>query len=135
MTRAKTRSTSRRRSPSSGTTTPIRCAPPSSRARAHCAAASSSSRAAGNTRRPARACRPAGEQRDPSAAVADEHKVYFEGAWVATRVYDRAKLKTGNRIAGPAVITEFDSTTVVLAGFTAEVDRFQNILINPNGEA
>ena len=72
---------------------------------------------------------------DASAAVVDEHRVYFEGGWVPTRIYDRSKLKTGNRIPGPAVITEFDSTTVVLAGFTAEVDRFQNILINPNGEA
>jgi N-methylhydantoinase A len=72
---------------------------------------------------------------DAEAAVVDEHRVYFEGGWVPTRIYDRSKLRAGNRIPGPAVITEFDSTTVVLAGFTAEVDRFQNILINPNGEA
>ncbi|MEM7355760.1 MAG: hydantoinase/oxoprolinase family protein [Acidobacteriota bacterium] len=72
---------------------------------------------------------------DASGAVVDEHKVYFEGDWVPTKIYDRAKLATGNRIEGPAVITEFDSTTVVLHGFTAEVDRYSNILINPNGEA
>jgi N-methylhydantoinase A len=44
-------------------------------------------------------------------------------------VYDRATLQPGNRISGPAVITEFDSTTVVLEGYEAEVDRFFNILI------
>ena len=68
---------------------------------------------------------------DASGAVVDEHKVYFEGGWEPTKIYDRARLATGNRIPGPAVITEFDSTTVVLSGFTAEIDRYQNILINP----
>ena len=70
---------------------------------------------------------------DPSAAVVGRHEVYLEGEWVPTNVYDRAKLASGNRVSGPAVITEFDSTTVVLSGFTAEVDQFSNILIRPNG--
>ncbi len=72
---------------------------------------------------------------DPSAAVVGDHQVYLDGQWVPTKVYDRGKLTAGNRVAGPAVITEFDSTTVVLSGFTAEVDRFLNILIRPNGDA
>jgi N-methylhydantoinase A len=71
---------------------------------------------------------------DASGAVVDEHKVYFEGDWMPTKIYDRAKVKAGNRIAGPAIVTEFDSTTVILAGFTAEIDRWMNILINPNGD-
>ena len=37
----------------------------------------------------------------------------------------------GNRFAGPAIVTEFDSTTVVLPGYVAEVDRYSNILITP----
>ena len=48
-------------------------------------------------------------------------------------IYDRAALQPGNRIAGPAIVTEFDSTTVVLAGYEAEVDRYFNILIRPEG--
>ena len=48
-----------------------------------------------------------------------------------TRIYDRTKLSPGARIPGPAVVTEFDSTTVVLPGFTAEVDIHFNLLINP----
>jgi N-methylhydantoinase A len=70
---------------------------------------------------------------DPSGAVVGDHQVYLEGEWVPTKIYDRGKLTAGNRVTGPAVITEFDSTTVVLSGFTAEVDRFMNILIRPNG--
>jgi N-methylhydantoinase A len=68
---------------------------------------------------------------DASAAVIDEHEVYFQGAWLPTRIYDRARLLPGHRIAGPAIVTEFDSTTVVLAGHEATIDRFLNILINP----
>jgi N-methylhydantoinase A len=71
---------------------------------------------------------------DASEAVVDEHKVYFEGDWMPTKIYDRAKLKAGNRIPGPAIVTEFDSTTVILAGFTAEIDHWMNIVINPNGD-
>jgi N-methylhydantoinase A len=68
---------------------------------------------------------------DPSGAVVDEHKVYFEGDWAPTKIYDRSKLQAGNRISGPAIIAEYDSTTVVLSGFTAEIDTHLNILINP----
>jgi N-methylhydantoinase A len=50
-------------------------------------------------------------------------------------VYERADLQPGNRISGPAVITEFDSTTVVLEGYEAEVDRYFNILIRPEGQS
>ena len=38
------------------------------------------------------------------------------------------------RFEGPAIVTEFDSTTVVLPGYAAEVDANFNILINPTAE-
>ena len=68
---------------------------------------------------------------DGSHAVVDEHEVYFQGGWLPTRIYYRSKLLPGNCIEGPAIVTEFDSTTVVLAGYEAEVDRTLNLLINP----
>jgi len=76
---------------------------------------------------------PTGEDAGPDAsgAVVEEHQILFEGENVPTRIYDRSKLSPGARIAGPAVVTEFDSTTVVLPGFTAEVDIHFNLLINP----
>jgi N-methylhydantoinase A len=77
---------------------------------------------------------PEGEQGagpDASHAVVDEHEVYFQGEWLPTKIYDRSLLHPGNRIEGPAIVTEFDSTTVVLAGYAAEVDRFLNLLIDP----
>jgi N-methylhydantoinase A len=68
---------------------------------------------------------------DASGAVAEEHEIVFRGERLATKIYDRAKLAPGNRFDGPAIVTEFDSTTVVLPGYAAEVDVNFNILINP----
>ncbi len=69
---------------------------------------------------------------DPKAAVVAEHKIYADGKMRKAKIYDRAKLKAGNKVAGPAVVMEMDSTTVILPGHTGSVDRFGNILINPD---
>ncbi len=63
------------------------------------------------------------------AFVAD-HEIYFEGAMHAARIYDRSKLSTGHEVVGPAVITEMDSTTVILPGHRATVDAQSNLLIS-----
>ena len=68
---------------------------------------------------------------DASGAVAEEHEIVFRGERLPTKIYDRAKLAPGNRFDGPAIVTEFDSTTVVLPGYAAGVDVNFNILINP----
>jgi N-methylhydantoinase A len=77
---------------------------------------------------------PVGEvgSQDASGAVVDEHEVVFDGERVPTKIYDRAKLQPGAVLSGPAIVTEFDSTTVVLPGFRASVDENFNILITPN---
>ena len=67
----------------------------------------------------------------PRAPLSDEHETVFEGGRLATKIYDRARLAPGMRFEGPAIVTEFDSTTVVLPGYTAQVDASFNILINP----
>jgi len=46
-------------------------------------------------------------------------------------IYDRALLRAGDLIPGPAIVTEMDSTTVILADCAGRVDKFGNILINP----
>jgi N-methylhydantoinase A len=68
---------------------------------------------------------------DPSAAKVRDHQMWVEGGWKNGAIYDRAKLKAGDRIVGPAIVTEMDSTALVLPGCVAEVDRLGNILINP----
>ncbi|HEX8809581.1 MAG TPA: hydantoinase/oxoprolinase family protein, partial [Xanthobacteraceae bacterium] len=44
-------------------------------------------------------------------------------------VYDRARLGADDRIAGPAIVEQYDSTTVVLADQILTVDDFGNLLI------
>jgi N-methylhydantoinase A len=68
---------------------------------------------------------------DAAGAVTEEHAITFKGESVPTKIYDRARLEPGMRFDGPAIVTEFDSTTVVLPGYAAEVDVNFNILINP----
>lgn len=68
---------------------------------------------------------------DAAHAQTDEQRTYFDDDFLPTPIYDRAKLKPGNRITGPAIVTEMDSTTVVLPHFTAAFDRYANILIRP----
>lgn len=68
---------------------------------------------------------------NPAQAKIREHDMWVGDKMAKGQVYDRAKLKAGDKITGPAIIVEMDSTTLVLAGHVAEVDDFANILINP----
>ena len=53
----------------------------------------------------------------------------FGGTTTDTPIYDRARLKPGDRIAGPAVVEEFGSTTVVPPSLAATVDAYGNLLL------
>jgi N-methylhydantoinase A len=76
---------------------------------------------------------PTGDPGSDCASVArvDEHDIVVEGERIAATIYDRAKLKPGMTFTGPAIVTEFDSTTLVLPGYEAGVDTSFNILITP----
>ena len=68
---------------------------------------------------------------DASGAIHEQTQIYFEGREHRAQIYDRALLKAGDRIAGPAIVTEMDSTTLILNGHTGAVDEVGNILIRP----
>ncbi|MBX7495128.1 hydantoinase/oxoprolinase family protein [Qipengyuania sp. 6B39] len=68
---------------------------------------------------------------DPSAAKIRDHTLWMDGKELPAAIYDRARLKQGDTIPGPAIITEMDSTTLVETGCVATVDAVGNILINP----
>jgi N-methylhydantoinase A len=44
-------------------------------------------------------------------------------------VFDRSQLLSGNVIAGPAVIEETASTTIVPPNWSATVDRYGNLIL------
>jgi N-methylhydantoinase A len=72
---------------------------------------------------------------DATAAVIEQHRVYFDGNFSNVNIYDRNLLAAGNKVPGPAVITQKDTTTVIHPGHVGEVDEFLNILIHPEGKA
>ena len=68
---------------------------------------------------------------NPIAAKLRDHQMWVDGGFRPAVVYDRARLRAGDVIAGPAIVTEMDATTVILADCAGTVDGFGNILINP----
>jgi N-methylhydantoinase A len=73
---------------------------------------------------------PAGDG-DPAGGKVADHSIYVGGEHVPAGVYDRAKLRAGDVVTGPAIVTEMDSTTLVLPGHAATVHVSGSLLINP----
>jgi N-methylhydantoinase A len=63
------------------------------------------------------------------AAQVDTIAMYSAGQWCQAPVYDRQRLHAGNRLAGPALITEYSATTVVPVDFVARVDPQHNLIL------
>ena len=65
-----------------------------------------------------------------TGALADaqvgERRAYF-GGFVPTAIYERARLPLGARLAGPAIVEQSDTTTVIPPGVTALVDPVGNL--------
>ena len=67
----------------------------------------------------------------PERARTGSRGVVFAGRVVECPIYDRARLRPGDRVGGPAIVEEFGSTTVVFPGQAVEVDRFGNMILTP----
>jgi len=87
-----------------------------------------------NLRVQLRATRPRVPLRDVAAAGATPaprttRRVWLDGRPIDAAVFERADLGAGARLAGPAIIEQPDTTVLVPAGHTGEVDRFGNLLL------
>jgi N-methylhydantoinase A len=67
--------------------------------------------------------------RDLASAQVGERRAWFAGGFAATPIYDRARLPADGRIAGPAIVEQPDTTTVVPPGWTALVETSGNLRI------
>jgi N-methylhydantoinase A len=66
----------------------------------------------------------------PRSAATGERRVFFAGrGWTKCPTYRREALKAGNRIAGPALVEEHASTTVLEPGDSLRVDAHGNLVI------
>jgi N-methylhydantoinase A len=68
---------------------------------------------------------------DPIAAKLRDHQVWMDGAMRPAVIYERAGLRAGDRIPGPAVVIEMDATTLIENDCVGTVDAVGNILITP----
>jgi N-methylhydantoinase A len=68
---------------------------------------------------------------DASAAVVARREVWWPeaGGFVSSPVYDREKLRAGNRITGPAIVEQMDATTLVLPGMVGRVEPYLNLVL------
>jgi N-methylhydantoinase A len=68
---------------------------------------------------------------DASGAIAGSRAVWLPEArdFVATPIYAREALRPGNRFAGPAIVEQMDTTTLVPPGSTARVDGYLNLIL------
>ena len=66
---------------------------------------------------------------DGREACYGERRIFFDGDFVAAKVYDREALAPGSIIHGPAMITEYTSSTLLPPGCHGQVDGFGNLVI------
>ncbi len=69
---------------------------------------------------------------DAAAALVGEKEVWFNQQPVLTRLYDRARLRPGHQFPGPAIVFQYDTTTVVPPEWDTAVDSYGNLLLTKN---
>jgi N-methylhydantoinase A/oxoprolinase/acetone carboxylase beta subunit len=64
-------------------------------------------------------------------ALKGRRRAYFPetGGWVDCPIYDRYTLAAGLSIAGPAIVEERESTSVLPPGTVATVDEYANLVV------
>ena len=61
-------------------------------------------------------------------------RVYLEQVgWREIPVYERDRLPVGAKIAGPSIVEEQISTTLIPQGYAGSIDVYRNIIIEPEG--
>ena len=66
---------------------------------------------------------------DPAAAIIGEDSVHYREGPLSTKLYDRDVLLNGNKICGPALIIQTDTTTVIPPKWSGTVDFYGNMLL------
>ena len=64
-----------------------------------------------------------------SDALAGERRIRINGAWHNASVYDRHRFGAGHAITGPAIVEQGDATILVPPHYTAETNRFGDLII------
>ena len=73
-----------------------------------------------------------GSKNPEYAHLYNRDTVFDDNKVVSTPRYDRGKLKSGDTISGPAVVTQHNSTTIIPPDYTATILEVGDILIEKN---
>lgn len=74
---------------------------------------------------------------NPAPALKGHRAVYFAdsaSARVATAIYERSLLRSGDTFEGPAIVEQMDSTCVIPPGARVTVDRHGSLIVDMRGE-
>jgi N-methylhydantoinase A/oxoprolinase/acetone carboxylase beta subunit len=75
---------------------------------------------------------PGGEAPDAAARAGSRRVVFEDGGKpvvLETDIYRRTALRAGNRVKGPAIVQQMDTTTVIPPDVVATVDRHGNLVV------
>jgi N-methylhydantoinase A len=70
------------------------------------------------------------EGHDPSAARSGTRQVFFDDGFVETPIFEHGGLAPGNKISGPAIIEEANTTLPLHPGQEITVDGYRNLLLH-----
>lgn len=75
------------------------------------------------------------EKNAPAPRAIETRKVLFQNTrdFVSCDIYDKAAMRPGCSIVGPAIIEQMDTTIVVAPGWTAQLDGYFNLRIEHEG--
>ena len=62
-------------------------------------------------------------------ALWETRRARFDGQAIDCPVYQRERLDAGLSVVGPAILDQFDCTTVIYPGQTARVDEWKNLIV------
>jgi N-methylhydantoinase A len=90
-------------------------------------------RATGVGRPPELALAPREKSGSGTPEPAGSQRMWVDGGFVDAAVYERTTLGAGHRLPGPAIVTQYDSTTLILPAHVGVVHESGSILIWPEG--
>jgi N-methylhydantoinase A len=75
---------------------------------------------------PSEAAAPARRNGD---AIKGQRAIWLDGARLQASLYERGRLEVGEAIVGPAIIEQFDATTLIPPRWSGRVDRHGNLVL------
>ena len=64
-----------------------------------------------------------------TAAVKGKRTISLDGTAINTIVYERDQLEVGALIVAPAIVEQFDATTLIPPGWSARVNGYRNLIL------